>query len=423
MNIDALLVSFNIVQGCGHDISDAGAPYIEYSENGKRIKTKLGRYLVKFYPGVPNELVQAITAKHKAESEGCALSYRVAETREEIKRVYENGPDSCMGKKSHRFLSHPVHPCEVYANPPHVAVAYLENNGRVTARAVISPKKKIYTRVYGDSALKIKLENEGYELGTLLNCELLYLENDNGDVIAPYVDGDVHDVYIKETDGEKFLRVSREHGEFEARRTDGMLNETDASACDICEDITHDDDLRYVDNTDQRVCEHCLDNHFTYAYVGRYQEYVSDTETTYQYAGENYTSDGLMYHGLWLDDDGEVYPDDQLVEDDDGYTRCIDDVIGYENRDGDTLYRHDRSDTDDIVTDYITGATITKTDASNAVSIKGDIEYTYDDDEITVDGITGENIFICEANEYADLLGDTRYTYADIDTDAVFNAA
>ena len=73
---------------------------------------------------------------------------KLAKTADEIQHVYENGPDSCMSHEPEYYQS-PFHPTRVYAAGD-LAVAYLERDERITARALVWPEKKTFSRIYGD---------------------------------------------------------------------------------------------------------------------------------------------------------------------------------------------------------------------------------------------------------------------------------
>lgn len=100
-----------------------------------------------------------------------------AATREEIRNVYESGPDSCMkGQPRRWYPDHPdlPHPTEVYAAGD-ITVAYIKRDERITARVVVWAERKIYGRFYGDdsSLLKNILDGNGYQEGMFIGARLL----------------------------------------------------------------------------------------------------------------------------------------------------------------------------------------------------------------------------------------------------------
>lgn len=82
---------------------------------------------------------------------------RFARTAEDIRRIYRNGPSSCMVYGEGEYSTRGIHPTAVYAGPD-TAVAYMLSNAddpdSVTARSVVvmeGDEPVAYTRVYGDA--------------------------------------------------------------------------------------------------------------------------------------------------------------------------------------------------------------------------------------------------------------------------------
>ena len=106
-----------------------------------------------------------------------AIELKFAHTREEMRKVYEDGPSSCMCGGVNRFFRTKVapHPVETYAGGD-LAVAYLtRKSGKISARVLVWPDKKIYNRVYGDDAsiLDKLLRAENYRPGGLHGAKLV----------------------------------------------------------------------------------------------------------------------------------------------------------------------------------------------------------------------------------------------------------
>ena len=131
---------------------------------GKVTPIKPGRYIEQFYPGTSDgdrrRLVAAV--------DPCG-EVHFAMTREEIRRVYIEGPRSCMsypvGHSDWRTtVGKDIHPTEIYAAGD-LGVAYLLNEQRrISTRVVVWPEKKLYGRIYGDlERMKIKLREDGYK--------------------------------------------------------------------------------------------------------------------------------------------------------------------------------------------------------------------------------------------------------------------
>ena len=184
-------------------VSETDAAMVAYTENNEKgerdIQTRVrpGRYLMKYFG--PESKRKILTEKECAFYANWHLtgereptiwdSYELkfATTEQEIVRVYEHGPQSCMV----RCFSPSNHLARAYASPD-LAVAYLEGdppaNQRykertIVARAVIWPDKKLASRLYPSeanyqtdgfanqidakncqNALTAKLKAEGYAL-------------------------------------------------------------------------------------------------------------------------------------------------------------------------------------------------------------------------------------------------------------------
>jgi len=205
---------------------------------------------------------------------------------EDIVRVYENGPDSCMSQGRDNYAS-PVHPVSVYGDSD-LQLAYIEapadyhDNG-IMARALVWPERKIYGRVYPtperyydsarDSAraahyvMVQALEAAGYSAGRFDGAKISKIECDGGFVL-PYLDGSQSVI-----DRGEYFEISR-HGEIDATSTNG-ISQTGAM-CDNCEEIVRDDSLNtvYTRRGEQVWCENCRSNDAFYCYGT--EEYYSD---------------------------------------------------------------------------------------------------------------------------------------------------
>lgn len=117
-----------------------------------------GKYLQQFFGDVLNaEQIREFAMQHSTKFEQNEL--KLARTVEEIEHVYKVGPtSSCFAKTTKANL---------YASGD-FAVAYIEDaNGKITARAVCAPERKIYPYIYGDrERLGTLLKNAGYREST-----------------------------------------------------------------------------------------------------------------------------------------------------------------------------------------------------------------------------------------------------------------
>lgn len=131
-----------------------------------------------------------------------------AETEDEVEEVYTTGPSSCMSHPVSNFQSGGIHPARVYASPD-LKVAYMKREGRVVARSVVYPDKKLYTSLYGDSGrLKPMLEKAGFRSGAPYGARILRfpvnMDPKTGlhQFVVPHID---HVLWV--TDEGDFLRV------------------------------------------------------------------------------------------------------------------------------------------------------------------------------------------------------------------------
>jgi len=122
-------------------------------EAGVKTNIKPGKYLSEFFGDVllPQE-INTMALKHAVQFENKELKF--ATTVEDIERVYKPQLGfSCFSgtKKACGYASGDW------------AVAYIESNGAVTARAVCAPTRKKYVRIYGDETrLASLLKAAGY---------------------------------------------------------------------------------------------------------------------------------------------------------------------------------------------------------------------------------------------------------------------
>lgn len=291
--------------------------YTQDPDKGRRdIQTpiKMGRYATKYLSG------------HDARELSCKFAaffippeLKFARTREEICRVYDEGPHSCMKEKRVRAYTHgeyeDICPTEVYAGPD-TAVAFLGDytvDEGVYARCVVNEVRKEYIRAYGYTDLiEAALEKVGYTQGDLDGCRVLYFRR-HGEPVMPYLDSAANTCEVSSDD---YVCIGYDL-EYTADQTNGGVTcNAGRCTCDECGDRCDEEDMTYVDAADVTVCEHCLRHNFTLAYTGRHQEYVRDADYPfYEHNGDFYTADGLAYHNLVILADASVADWDDVEED------------------------------------------------------------------------------------------------------------
>lgn len=176
---------------------------------GKFTSMTPGRFLRRYIGEIPPDKLDEWCAKMGLDMTTSPLL--LATTPEEIVRVYTEGPHSCMAYKHSRsegpFMDIDRHPVEAYGNSD-IAVAYIERAGEIKARCIVCPEKKIFGRIYGDrSRLLERLSENDYieDWDGFAGCRIRQLRTKHGQLILPYIDGDILGVDL---DGEDWLVLS-----------------------------------------------------------------------------------------------------------------------------------------------------------------------------------------------------------------------
>lgn len=154
-------------------ISRADATNVMYFASFQNMKCgrissmKPGKFLKKFYGHILTDAdIQALVARYNSELVGEVL---FAETEDEICRVYQDGPRSCMSG----HYDFEINPLRCYASPD-LCVAYLKNaDGKPTHRAVVWREKKEFIKTYGgDSRLNVWFSSNGWTQTSLDGARL-----------------------------------------------------------------------------------------------------------------------------------------------------------------------------------------------------------------------------------------------------------
>jgi hypothetical protein len=272
-----------------------------------------------------------------------------ATTREDMVRVYLEGPNSCMAHPVDHYQSAPVHPVEVYAAGD-LQLAYLTNSDQhITARALVWPEKMTVGRIYGDEvSLQAMLSELGYAMQdgcSLYGARLLKIPHGDG-YVMPYVDGDC--TYGRHKADPTFFQIG---GDECAELTIGLDHDPEACACtcDHCGDGMSEDEIHTAMVTRYEsvsYCYHCHESntftcdwsqdqwsldadHTTLAngeivanrYLSHYGEcavtgdwYREDDLMPYTRSGEQVSQDGIDQDDLVADEDGNYWQADDLAE-------------------------------------------------------------------------------------------------------------
>lgn len=176
---------------------------VEDGQRDKQVRLSFGKLIRKLLLVCTDDHIRELESSHRSELDP---TFEIARTEDEITHVYMHmeGDTGCMryGPENWGFPkgSHPSH-AYAYAG---LGVAYTKDGDRIKSRSVIfenptDPNDKRYVRIYGDNALKRKLERAGYKCRSLEGAKLKAIELDKlpkqngrwsaGVYMVPYLDG------------------------------------------------------------------------------------------------------------------------------------------------------------------------------------------------------------------------------------------
>lgn len=235
-------------------------PDADHGAADRQMRTTPARYLKKFYdmsdPDIAGWSAKFMSADNKL---------LFAETADDIEWVYTHGPSSCMAGDADSYQTKGVHPSRVYAAGD-LAVAYMQRGGRVTARVVCWPAKKIIGRVYGDvDRILVLLDKKGFYSGDLTGAKILKIpvarKSEQGTpYVCPYIDG----LGCVTDKGDHFVLGGDYHA-IGASNTDGCLYLPKMMKCPRCEGEYRDNDARSIrtspDEPNLYWCRTCANAH------------------------------------------------------------------------------------------------------------------------------------------------------------------
>lgn len=177
----------------------AYTPSCADGEADRQVRTTLGKFLKKHMITMTDEEIQALDASHRADM---SSELELLTGKDNILKVYTtmSGDSGCMRYSSSHFgLPQGVHPSNVYDAPGFAAAVMRDAAGTLKARAMTwvnpaDPSDKRYIRIYGDTALRRRLERNGFVCkdfrGAVLKRIDLHEHDDNRvEVVMPYIDG------------------------------------------------------------------------------------------------------------------------------------------------------------------------------------------------------------------------------------------
>jgi hypothetical protein len=214
-----------------------------------------------------DEEIAAISARFEAGD----VEVKIGSTPEAFEDVYRRAEyvcaentsaRSCMASSYGRF---PHHPAYVYGAGD-LAIAYIEKENVVIARAVIWPERKEFVRIYGNTftecvALRTYLEGEGYtQANHFVGAKLLKIPA-HGEYLMPYIDGSDEEYKTCEDSGEHFI-IAYE-GEIDCALTGGTCEYGSVTHCSHCESRIGRHDESH-DVRGEMWCESCYESETFY---------------------------------------------------------------------------------------------------------------------------------------------------------------
>lgn len=149
--------------------------YTESDDKGSAdIQTpiKPGKYLERFFSNILDPyMIRDLSTQFSNVFEDNCLILSDPNSEQEFEDLYTTGPGSCMSHPKEKYLSC-IHPVRVYAAGD-LALAYMKRDGRIVARTLVWPEKRLYSRVYGDRGrIEPLLSKEGYKPGPPIGARL-----------------------------------------------------------------------------------------------------------------------------------------------------------------------------------------------------------------------------------------------------------
>ena len=299
----------------------------------RQVRVKLGRYLAQhFGDKLSDQKIAQLVARHN-ELHGEKLRWHIAMTPKRIETVYRRGPSSCMGhgRRSYDYRldeDHDIHPACVYGAGD-LGVAFLWRQGRITARALVWPERKVFGRIYGDEErLRRALDEAGYQSeyqhrrkitseggdsyvdGGFNGARLLRFEV-GGVLAAPYMDNDyglkrLHSNVAYANSGFAMMTMLCDDS---CSMTNG-LSAPDGDPCSECGENTSPDE-QYHTHDGEMICECCRDHNYFYCEDMDELYHIDDAVHTYDH--RTISQEAYENGYFTCEDTDEVYPNDMQV--------------------------------------------------------------------------------------------------------------
>ncbi len=275
---------------------------IEHGQNDRQTLTSVGKYLSRHFPQAKSNVIRDIASLYTVS--GCEFTERQAKA---YVQVVLNGPSSCM--KWSDVDDYSRHPYQAYAPDLGWHMAIHRIDGQIWGRCLCleHSNRKVFVRSYhgnpstggysqADVGLEAWLKEQGYEhlQSWPQGARLKRIEDDYGNLLAPYLDGDNKTVH----DTGSHLVIDRD-GDLCCDCTNGTVSE-DTVRCDRCDDDVRRDTLTWVGRNDNmQVCNDCLEDHYEWV-IGRNgnEYYLHNDECVCAVDGTYYDRDYLRENDI-----------------------------------------------------------------------------------------------------------------------------
>ena len=294
--------------------------------------TSVGKYLNRHFD-LPDHIIRDLVSRH-----GSSARFQLVHTTAEMIYHLHRGPKSCMvwdkgnGIRCDDGVSR--HPYEAY-DPKYGWHMAVRIEGDVTmgrALCMTSPMDgvKYFVRSYlrpsnessysqTDDGMDTWLKEQGYTKESYWrDGEKLAYHPARDAFLAPYLDGGERHVDVNEH--ERWLVIDSD-GSWICENTGGYPtnDEEDENSfdCEDCGDRTSDDDGYWIGRgEDTRVCRHCVENSYVYAYGRRGDQYYvhQDNAVYIDSQSEHYDMNYLDDNEIVELENGEYAPMDEAVE-------------------------------------------------------------------------------------------------------------
>lgn len=257
-------------------------------------RTKPGKYLTQFFGDVLSPDAIRLWAERQIAHVSCdgELAFIENDDPQGWVDVYRHGPHSCMANSDS---------VKVYAHKDNgLRLAYIKaGDDDYPARAIVRNdalgQPLGYIRIYGTEQRWITkliedLAAAGYDDHVNLDgVHLAKIETEhehNAGYVCPYLDYGNNGTQHVSVMGD-YLLVDPD-GDIEATFTCGSIPAHSGEECDECGEFHDEDEMETIDCNGHRVCDHCRNENYTYAYGRWGQDWFPSDDTIYCESDQEY---------------------------------------------------------------------------------------------------------------------------------------